>query len=62
MPSKNKRTEGKNQNPNTCFKCGSKDQWITDCPNPENSENRVYCKAENTKNCAYRSTKIDIES
>ena len=47
----NKRTESNNINPNTCFRCGSEDHWITDLLKPESSENRFYVKRTSQKNC-----------
>ena len=57
--SENKCTERNNQKPNTWFRCGSEDNWIADCTEQENSENRVYWSIEIPKFCAYILTKID---
>ena len=41
-----------------CFRYGSKDHFIANCPKPETSDKKFNWKTENPKNCAYRQKKI----
>ena len=48
--------------PDSCFRCGSEDHFITNFPKPDTSDNKVHWNTEKPKTCTYRSTKIDKTS
>ena len=52
--SNNKRTGCNVQKPNMCFRWGSEDHFITNCPKPDTSDKKFQGNTENPKNSAYR--------
>ena len=44
--------------PSTCFRCGSEDHFITNCPKLDTSDKKFYWNTENPKTCVYRLTEI----
>ena len=55
----NKRTEHTISKQNTCFRCESEDHFIANFSKTDTPEKKVHWNTENSKTCAYISTKID---
>ena len=60
--SNNKQNQLNYHKPNTCFRCGSEDNFIANCPRRVTWDKKVQWNTENPKACAHRSTEIDIMS
>ena len=57
--SNNKHNENNSWKPNTCFRCGSEDYFIVNCPKPDTLDNEVHWNMEKPNTRAYISKKID---
>ena len=57
--SNNKSNEQNGWKPNTCFRCGLEDNFITSFPKLDTLDKKVQCNTENPKTCAYTPKKID---
>ena len=60
--SNNKHNERNGWNPNTCFRCGSEDHFISNCLKLDTLNKKVPWNMENFEICSYRSIKIDKTS
>ena len=45
----NKNIEHSGQKPNTCFRCGKEDNFISNCPEPDTSDKKFHWNMKNLK-------------
>ena len=57
--SNNGHNERNGRKPNTCFRCGSEDGYITNFPKLDTLDDKVHLNTEKPKTCVHRSKKID---
>ena len=57
--SNNKYTKHNGHIPNTYFRCGLEDNFITNCQKPETSDKKVHWNTEKSKTHAYRYMEMD---
>ena len=51
--SNNKQNERNGRKPNTCFRCGSEDRFIANCPKQDTLDKKAHWNTENPKIHAY---------
>ena len=54
----NNSNECNDRKPNTCFRCGSEDHFIANCPKPDTLNKKFHWNTENPKTRVYRSKRV----